>query len=95
MIGSAKAPTGVVKGCSKNVIVVKSPAPMFSEALFILKDEPFYEPAADSRALLKQAHAAARQYTQPLRIRRRIPWAVILLSAAFGAAAASLVTLFL
>lgn len=95
MIGSAKASTGVVKGCSKNVIVVKSPTPMFSEALFILKDEPFYEVGVDSKALLKQAHAAARQYTEPLRKQKSIPWAAMLLSSAFGAGTATLITLFL
>lgn len=95
MIGSAKASTGVVKGCSKNVIVVKSPSPMFSEALFILKDEPFYGAQADSKALLKQAHAAARQYTEPLRKRKSVPWAAMLLSSAFGAATAMLISLFL
>ncbi len=95
MIGPAKTAFGVIKGCSKNVIVVKSPSPMFSEALFILRDEPFYEVGTDSKALLRQAHAAARQYTEPLRKRRSMPWAAMLLSSAFGAGAAVLINLFL
>ena len=93
MIGSAKAPGCVVKGCSKNVILVKSPAPMFSEALFILKDDAFHEHNADSKAILRQAKAAAGQYTAALQQRKALPFLPMLLSSLLGGLIAFSLTL--
>lgn len=92
MINSVKTSAPVIKGCSKNVVVVKSPAPMFSEALFILKDEAFRDNTADRNALLNQAYEAARGYSN---VRSgRIPWAAMAISSAAGACAALLISIF-
>ncbi|MBQ7895113.1 MAG: hypothetical protein IJ364_00975 [Oscillospiraceae bacterium] len=56
----------VLKGYCRNIIVVKSPSPMFSEAIFILKDELFTGSKCDSRDILKQAEEAARSYSSGL-----------------------------
>ena len=63
----------ILKGCSRNVIVVKSPAPMFSEAIFLLKDELFTSSDADCRSLLSQAEAAAKQYSLELKGKKAPP----------------------
>ena len=58
--------TGVVKGLSRRVIVIKSPdARYFDEAIFVLKDELF-SGGKDSAAILRQARKVADSYVQPL-----------------------------
>ena len=95
MIGPVKTSAPVIKGCSKNVIVVKSPGPMFSEALFILKDDAFLEPGSDSKAILRQAKAAAGQLTLPLHRKKTFVGTAMFLSALFGGAVSIMITLFL
>ncbi len=52
----------MVKGISRQVIVVQSPEPkMFEQAIFILKDEVIGEGVTED-ALLKEAQAAIRGY---------------------------------
>ena len=52
----------MVKGISRQVIVVQSPEPkMFEQAIFILKDEAVGEGVTDD-ALLKEAQQAIRGY---------------------------------
>ena len=59
----------MVKGISRQVIVVQSPEPkMFEQAIFILKDEAVGEGVTDD-ALLKEAQAAIRGYDKPSRKR--------------------------
>lgn len=56
--------TGVVKGLSRRVIVIKSPdAQYFEEAIFVLKDEIFGG-GKDSAAILKEARKVANGYIQ-------------------------------
>ena len=52
----------MVKGISRQVIVVQSPEPkMFEQAIFILKEDALGEGVTDE-ALLKEAQAAIRGY---------------------------------
>ena len=52
----------MVKGISRQVIVVQSPEPkMFEQAIFILRDEVIGDGITDD-ALLKEAQAAIRGY---------------------------------
>jgi len=59
----------MVKGISRQVIVVQSPEPkMFEQAIFILKDDAVGEGITDD-ALLKEAQEAIRGYDKPTRKR--------------------------
>jgi len=59
----------MVKGISRQVIVVQSPEPkMFEQAIFILKDDAVGEGITDD-ALLKEAQEAIRGYDKPSRKR--------------------------
>lgn len=59
----------MVKGISRQVIVVQSPEPkMFEQAIFILKDEALGEGITDD-ALLKEAQQAIRGYDKQSRKR--------------------------
>ena len=52
----------VVRGNMRRVIVVQPPDPMFTQAMFILRDDYFQTPGLSSQELLKQAREAARDY---------------------------------
>ena len=59
----------MVKGISRQVIVVQSPEPkMFEQAIFILKDEALGEGITDD-ALLKEARQAIQGYDKQSRKR--------------------------
>ena len=59
----------MVKGISRQVILVQSPEPkMFEQAIFILKDEALGEGITDE-ALLKEAQDAIRGYDKQSRKR--------------------------
>ena len=59
----------MVKGISRQVIVVQSPEPkMFEQAIFILKEDAVGEGVTDD-ALLKEAQAAIRGYDKQSRKR--------------------------
>ena len=59
----------MVKGISKQVILVQSPEPnMFEQAIFILKEDAIGEGITDD-ALLKEAQQAIRGYDKPSRKR--------------------------
>ena len=45
-------------------MVVPTPDPMFSEAVFILRDEALREPGVSREELLRQAARAAESYTE-------------------------------
>ena len=50
----------VVRGNMRRVIVVEPPDPIFSEAMFILRDDYFQTPGLSRQELLQQAKNAAR-----------------------------------
>lgn len=52
-----------VKGNMRNVIVVHPRSDIFQEAVFVLKDDYFQSPGVSREALLRQARAAAEEYT--------------------------------
>ena len=69
----------VVKGVSRQVIVVKEPDPRFFEqAIFILKEDAFGQGVADGYV---------RKNTGPGRLWRRIPGPVCVAAGALGATA--------
>lgn len=60
----------MVKGISRQVIVVQGPEPkLFEQAIFILKDNALGEGITDEE-LLKQAREAIRGYDKPAKKRR-------------------------
>ena len=50
----------VVRGNMRRIIVVQPPDPMFTQAMFILRDDYFQTPGLSSQELLRQAREAAR-----------------------------------
>ena len=73
----------VLKGSMKNVIVVHPPGGIFSEAVFILRDD--YDPGISRGELLRQAKSAAEGHAQralpPRRYTYLPPMAVFVLGA--------------
>ena len=82
----------VVKGITRQVILVKSPDPkLFEEAIFIVKEEAMNREGVGAEQVIQQARQAADSYLKGSRIKRglleRLPgpvWGVA------GAALASL-----
>ena len=82
----------MVKGITRQVILVKSPDPkLFEEALFIVKEEAMNREGVSAEQILKQARQAADGYLKGSRVTGRLlkRWKGPLWGAA-GAAAASL-----
>lgn len=81
----------MVKGMSRQVIVVPSPDPkLFEQAIFILRDDALGKNGQTDRAILQEARRAASSYVAPGKRRRTLPplsWA------ALGAAAMGLIWL--
>ena len=76
----------MVKGVSRQVIVVPSPDPkLFEQAIFILRDDAVLEGVTDEQ-LLREARAAIRGSDRPGRKRKLFGYG------AFWAAGGSLVT---
>ena len=69
--GSEKPPHTVLRGNAHNIIVVKAPCDIFTEAIFILKDDYYLRPSASAGELLRQARAAAEDYTASVSVRPR------------------------
>lgn len=82
-----------VKGCMRNVIVVKPDDPIFREAVFILRDDYFSSSQLSRRDLLSQAKDAARQYTDSVIPPRRASLLPAVLSSLFTAAVFALLHL--
>ena len=61
----------VIKGCSRSAVVVKSPGPLFSEAIFLLRNELLEGEGDCRRALLRQAEEAAGRQAAALSPGRR------------------------
>ena len=53
-----------LRGKLRRAVVVQTPDPMFSEAVFILRDEALREPGVSREELLRQAARAAESYTE-------------------------------
>jgi len=56
-------PRAVIRGKSGCIISVKTPNPMFSEAIFILRDDIFAGRELSREDILRQARVAAGDYT--------------------------------
>lgn len=53
----------MVKGISRQVIVVKSPDPkLFEQAIFILREDAMRRPGLSDKSILRQAQLAADGY---------------------------------
>lgn len=80
-----------LRGKLRRAVVVPTPDPIFSEAVFILRDEKLREPGVSRDELLRQAARAAESYTEdalPGMERASLrPWAAFLLGAACALAA--------
>ena len=82
----------MVKGITRQVILVKSPDPkLFEEAIFIVREEAMNREGVSAEQILKQARQAADGYLKGSRVTGRLlqRWKGPLWGAA-GAAAASL-----
>lgn len=69
-----------VKGCVRNVIVVKPGDSAFKEAVFILRDDYFASHGHSRAALLAQAREAARRYTDSVAPGRAFPLGAVIVS---------------
>ena len=79
----------MVKGCNRQVVVVRSPDPrLFDEAIFLLRQDALSS-GGDPEEVLRQARRAADGYLQtgPVPLRRGLPGPVSFL---LGAGLASL-----
>ena len=66
----------MVKGISKQVIVVHSPEPkLFEQAIFILKEDAVGDGITDE-ALLREAKQAIHEDTRPLKKGNPVFWAI-------------------
>lgn len=82
----------MVKGITRQVILVKSPDPkLFEEAIFIVKEEAMNREGVNAEQVLRQARQAADGYLKGNRISEKLlqRWKGPIWGAA-GAAAASL-----
>ena len=82
-MGTAPESRPVLRGNMRRAIVVKTPDDMFSEAVFILRDD--YDPGVSRGELLRQAKSAAEGHAQralpPRRHTYLPPMAVFVLGA--------------
>lgn len=64
----------MVKGMSRQVIVVPSPDPkLFEQAIFILRDDALGKNGQTDRAILQEARRAASSYVSPGKRSRTLP----------------------
>lgn len=56
-------PRAIIRGKAGNIIVVKTPNPLFTEAIFVLRDDIFARRELSREEILRQATAAAENYT--------------------------------
>ena len=64
-------------GCAHNIIVVKAPNDIFTEAIFILRDDYYSSSPLSSDELLREARAAAGVCADSAAVRER--WKMILI----------------
>ena len=79
-------PLPPMRGNMRRVLVVKPPDPMFSEAVFILKDDFFQTPGISRQELLQQAKRAAEECTSSGESCGRVPFLPSAAIFALGAA---------
>lgn len=60
----APLPRGAIKGNMRNVIVLHPKDGVFTEAVFLLRDDYLSSPGISREELLRQARAAAEEYTR-------------------------------
>lgn len=60
----------VLHGNAHNIIVVKAPNDIFTEAIFLMRDDYFLNPTAPEE-LLEQAKSAATDYTASVSVKDR------------------------
>ncbi len=60
----APLPRGAIKGNMRNVIVLHPKDGVFTEAVFLLRDDYLASPGISREELLRQARAAAEEYTR-------------------------------
>ena len=76
----------MVKGITRQVVVVKGPDPkLFEQAIFLVRESVLSEGGITEEALLQEARLACKGVKQPLTWVQRLLWS------AAGAAAVSLV----
>lgn len=91
----APLPRGAIKGNMRNVIILHPKDGVFTEAVFLLRDDYLSSPGISREELLRQARAAADEYTRAAmytgrnRPPRRI-WRALLLAFLVLAALAAL-----
>ena len=91
---SEKRPHTALRGNAHNIIVVKAPNDIFTEAIFILRDDYYLDSALSSSELLRQAKAAAQKYTFSVSVRdRRKKALLIALSALLALETAGLIVM--
>ena len=78
----------LLRGNMKSVIVVKAPTPIFTQAVFILRDDYFSDASVSREALMTQARSAADIYCGSFRRPRdgKKPFALAGMSAATASA---------
>ena len=64
--------SGALRGNMRNVIVVRPAEGIFTEAVFILRDDYFTQSGISRAALMRQAREAAEEYTRTSRRCRRV-----------------------
>ncbi len=83
----------VLKGCCHQVVVVRSPGPLFDQAIFLLRDECLDRDPDRRKALLQEAREAAGLQSAGLSRRVGPVWPLIL--AFLSGAGSSLLSLWL
>lgn len=62
----------MVKGVSKQVVVVKPPQGLFEEAIFILKEDAVHRVGVNAEQVLREACAVANEYVAENCEKRRV-----------------------
>ena len=77
--GTCPGAVDVIKGTAHRIIVVKSPdTRLFSEAVFVVRDDVFHEGVSE-KELMRQAGEAAKAFTAaalPV-VRRKFPYMLL------------------
>lgn len=65
----------MVKGISKRVVLIKSPAnTLFEEAIFILKEDALDREGVDADRIMKEACTVANNYVHKHCSRKKVTW---------------------
>ena len=68
----------MVRGITKQVIVVKSPDPkLFEQAIFLIKDDALEQGGITEEALLKEARQACQRGISTLPTKHKILWGIL------------------